>query len=172
MAVWRYHDHMHMKKPDAIYEGLLHKLGWKAYQWPNLPHAYTIPQTTVAELCGFFKETLGMSTIQIVGDPALACTRVGILVGGGSLGLGREQMPMELMHSADLQVMVCGDITEWTLSAYVNDAAQLGLPRAMIVLGHERSEEAGMEHMARWLPALVPGVPVHFVDACEPFLYL
>lgn len=68
--------------------------------------------------------------------------------------------------------MVCGDITEWTLCAYVNDAAMLGMNKAMIVIGHERSEEWGMKYMAGWLAPLVDGVPVTFVDAREPFVYL
>ncbi|GIO15553.1 hypothetical protein J19TS2_51080 [Cohnella xylanilytica] len=37
--------------------------------------------------------------------------------------------------------MVCGDITEWTLCAYVNDASMLGMNKAMIVVWHERTEE-------------------------------
>jgi putative NIF3 family GTP cyclohydrolase 1 type 2 len=68
--------------------------------------------------------------------------------------------------------MVCGDITEWTLPAYVNDAVQLGEKRALLIIGHERSEEWGMKYMAEWLPGLIGGLPVHFIDAKEPFGYL
>lgn len=53
-------------------------------------------------------------------------------------------MPMKLMKDNQLDLAICGDITEWTLSAYVRDAAALGMNKAMLVLGHERSEEAGM----------------------------
>lgn len=174
IAIWRYHDYMHMKKPDAIYEGLLHTLEWKNYQRTDiqLPHAYTIPSQSVAQLCSFFKKKLNMSTIQIVGNPNMLCSQIGILVGGGSLGLGREEMPMEFMHQNNIDVLVCGEITEWTTSAYVNDAFQLGMNKAMIVLGHERTEEAGMEFMAAWLPSLVNNISVHFIDAKEPFTYL
>ena len=43
----------------------------------------------------------------------------------------------------------------------------------MIKLGHERSEEAGMEYMATWLPDLIDHCcPVIFIDAKEPFVYL
>ena len=41
----------------------------------------------------------------------------------------------------------------------------------MIVLGHERSEEWGMQLMQSWLSQEV-SVPVYFVNAKEPFIYL
>jgi len=99
-------------------------------------------------------------------------SRVGVLPGGGSLGLGTEYMPMRYMRLRNLDVLVCGDITEWTLPAYVRDAAQLGLNRGILVLGHERSEEPGMKRLVDWLEDIVPGTPVVFLDAEEPFTYL
>lgn len=175
ITIWRLHDHMHINQnKDYIYDGFLKEIGWTSYMLedPRMPHAYEIPETTLDELALFFKEKLNMDTIQLIGEGSMPVRRVGILVGGGSLGLGREMMPMEQMEQKQLDVMVCGDITEWTLSAYVNDAKQLGIHRAMIVLGHERSEEAGMKYLAPWIEQLIPELKVTFVDAKEPFRYL
>lgn len=175
LTIWRFHDHMHINsQKDYIYDGFLKEIGWLDYMLedPKMPHAYEIPATTLDDLALFFKEKLQMDTIQVIGEGAMPVSRVGILVGGGSLGLGREMMPMEQMEQKNLDVIVCGDITEWTLSAYVNDAKQLGMNKAMIVLGHERSEEAGMKYLAPWVAALVPELKVTFVDAKEPFRYL
>lgn len=173
ITIWRFHDHMHMADTDRIYDGLIKELEWDAFKADtNSPWIYELESTTVKELAQYLKNKLGMKTIRVVGNPEMSCSRVGILVGGGSLGLGREQMPMELMNEKNLDVMLCGEITEWTLCAYVNDAAMLGLKKAMIVIGHERSEEWGMKHMAEWLAPLVEGVPVSFVDAKEPFHYV
>jgi putative NIF3 family GTP cyclohydrolase 1 type 2 len=174
VSIWRYHDHMHKGNEDLIYKGLLKDLGWIDYldtEFPE-PHCYTIPPTLLTDLVGFFKKTLGMNVIRVVGDLNARCHRVGILVGGGSLGLGREEMPARLMNDEQLDTMVCGEITEWTLSAYVRDAAALGFNKAMIIVGHERTEEPGMKDMAEWLRPLLGGIPVHFVDAGEPFIYL
>jgi putative NIF3 family GTP cyclohydrolase 1 type 2 len=174
ISIWRYHDHMHSGITDLIYAGLLKDLGWTDYLEKKIPqpHCYSIPPTTVAALVDFFKQKLGMDVIQIVGDPAMKCSRVGILVGGGSLGLGREEMPAKLMHDERLDVMVCGEITEWTLSAYVRDAAAMGFNKAMIIIGHERSEEPGMKDLADRLKPLFKEIPVRFMDAEEPFIYL
>jgi putative NIF3 family GTP cyclohydrolase 1 type 2 len=174
ISIWRYHDHMHLGNTDLIYAGLLKDLGWTSYLNTELPrpHCYTIPSITVSDLADFLKQKLGMKVIQIVGNPGLECSRVGVLVGGGSLGLGKEEMPAALMHEQQLDVMICGEITEWTLSAYVRDAAALGLNKAMIVVGHERSEESGMKEMAELLQPCLAGIPVHFSDSGEPFIYM
>ncbi|WP_019637290.1 Nif3-like dinuclear metal center hexameric protein [Paenibacillus fonticola] len=173
IAIWRYHDHMHMAQPDRIYEGLLKEIGWEQYQSDEgQPWVYVIEQTTVGELAQFLKQKLAMDVLRVVGNPDAACSRIGILVGGGSLGLGKEYMPMQLMREQNLDVMICGEITEWTLCAYVNDAAMLGMNKAMLIVGHERSEEWGMKHMASWLQPLVGDIRVSFVDAREPFRYL
>lgn len=187
IVIWRCHDRMHMMSADGIYAGLLRELAWEKYARDlerTAPPAqaeyfessfndyYDIPETTLGDLAAYFKEKLGMKVVRIVGDPTMACSRVGILVGGGSLGLGVEEMPMQVMRAKNIDVMVCGEITEWTLCAYVNDARMLGMKKALLIVGHERSEEWGMKYMADCLKPLLTELPVEFVDACEPFLYL
>jgi len=174
IAVWRFHDHMHLARPDRIYVGLNRELGWEDRYKPQgaFNHIYEIEERTLAELAEFFKEKLNMNVVRVIGDPDARCGKIGILVGGGSLGLGREVMPMEFMRDHDLDCVVCGEITEWTLAAYVNDARMMGMNKSMIIIGHERSEEWGMKDMARWLKPLVGDVPVTFIDAGEPFVYL
>ncbi len=170
--IWRFHDHMHFTQPDLIYFGLNRELGWEAYRLPEEKHCYQIPPTTVEALSAFFKDKLAVKAIQIIGKPETTVERVGILVGGGSLGLGSEPMPMTLMKKERLDVVVCGEILEWTLAAYARDAAQLGLNKALIILGHNRSEEVGMKYLKTWLEPLLPGIPILFVEAGEPFAYL
>lgn len=181
ITIWRYHDHMHMATEDGIYAGFEKETGWAKYQiTENLPlmfgrpmkGCYQIPETTLRALAQEMKELFQMDIIQIVGNADMPVQRVGVLVGGGSLGLGVEQMPMQLMHDGALDVVICGDITEWTLSAYVRDAAAMGYNKGMLVLGHERSEEAGMKHLPAWLQSIADGIPVVFIDSKEPFGYL
>ncbi|MEZ4727102.1 MAG: Nif3-like dinuclear metal center hexameric protein [Caldilineaceae bacterium] len=170
--IWRFHDHMHRTQPDLIYAGLNQELGWESYWLPAEKHCYQIPATTVAALSALFKEKLDVKTIQIIGKPETTVERVGVLVGAGSMGLGSEPMPMQLMKRQNLDVIICGEILEWTLAAYVRDAAQLGLNKALIILGHNRSEEVGMKHLTAWLEPLLPGIPIRFAEAGEPFAYL
>jgi putative NIF3 family GTP cyclohydrolase 1 type 2 len=170
--IWRFHDHMHMAVTDLIYVGLLKELEWEKYQDPADKHCFILPRTNVRDLSGYLKQKLQVKLSQIVGNIDGSVERVSVLVGGGSLGLGRDEMPMELMRKANLDCIVCGEILEWTLPAYVRDASQLGMNKSLVVLGHNRTEEVGMKHLPEWLQKLFPQIPVGFVEAGEPFEYL
>lgn len=178
IAIWRFHDHMHMAKEDGIYRGFDIEFGWGDYKIENpdsmkcFGTCYQLPETTLEELCIFFKEKLDMQVVQIVGNPKMRVERVSVLVGGGSLGLGTEEMPMVLMNENNLDLLICGEITEWTTTAYIRDAAQLGFNKGMLVLGHERSEEPGMKHLGSWMEDIVPDIEIHFIDSKEPFEYI
>lgn len=180
IAVWRFHDHMHMGNEDGIYRGFEKEFGWAVYKMPDVEGSelnrfgacYEIPEVSLRELCNFFKEKTDMDVIQIVGDSEMKVRRVGVLVGGGSLGLGLEERPMMLMKERNLDIVICGDITEWTLSAYIRDAAALGMNKGMLVLGHERSEEWGMKYLGEWMRPITGDIKIEFVDAGEPFAYL
>lgn len=108
MAVWRYHDHMHMGHEDQIYTGFEEEFGWEQYRvpvtdtkkyhetypgaeqfWTQFGGIYQIPEITLRGLAEFFKERAHMDVVQIVGNPDMPVKRVSVLVGGGSLGLGR-----------------------------------------------------------------------------------
>jgi putative NIF3 family GTP cyclohydrolase 1 type 2 len=170
--IWRFHDHMHFASPDLIYVGLLKELGWEQYVDPSDKHCFILPRTSVRDLSSFLKQKLQVKVAQIIGNEDSNVERVAILVGGGSLGLGRDEMPMELMRDHNLDALVCGEILEWTLPAYVRDASQLGMNKSLIILGHNRTEEVGMKYLPEWLNRLMPGVPAWFCEAGEPFSYL
>ena len=178
LVIWRFHDHMHMGPEDGIYRGFDRKLGWAAYRLPHrggepeFGGCYELPATTLRGVADAFHEKLGMDVLQIVGDPEMPVSRVGVYVGGGSLGLGVEERPMQHMRENALDLIVCGDITGWTTVPYILDAQALGVKRAMLILGHERSEEMGMEFLGEWLGDIVEDTPVVFIDAREPFRYL
>lgn len=180
IAVWRFHDHMHMGSEDGIYRGFEKEFGWDIYKMAEVEGSelnhfgacYCIPEISLKNLCLLFKDQLDMDVVQIVGNPDMPVSRVGVLVGGGSLGLGLEERPMVLMKERNLDLVICGDITEWTISAYVRDAAALGMNKGMLVLGHERSEEWGMKYLGDWMHSITADVEIVFLDAGEPFSYL
>lgn len=178
IAIWRFHDHMHMEADDGIYRGFDKELGWEKYRVKEESELnwfgaiYDLPVTSLEELARFFQKKMDMQVVQLVGNPSMQVKRVSVLVGGGSLGLGEENLPMRQMRDQNVDVAICGDITEWTLSAYVRDASQLGMNKGMLVLGHERSEEWGMKHLPEWLESIAGKIPVSFVDAKEPFIYI
>ena len=166
IAVWRFHDYWHRHKPDGILQGLARKLGWEKYRDPRRQSFFRIPQTTLRRLVATLKKRLGLASFRVTGDPAMKCG--GIATTLGCVGWERHRAEL-IRKSAD--VLICGESHEWEACEYVRDSAAAGRRKALVVLGHCNSEEPGMEYLAEWLRPRVPGVPVHFVPAGDPFWY-
>jgi len=164
LIIWRFHDHWHARKPDGIQAGMVHALGWEKFQDPANEYLFRMPQSTLEALAANIRAHLRIRTMRVVGDPEMKVTR--IAMSPGASGFGREAQALEL---PDVEVLVLGETREWETVEYVADAVNEGKHKALIILGHIPSEQAGMEECARWLKDFVTEVPVNFVPALEPF---
>jgi len=151
MIVWRFHDHLHARKPDMTIAASLRSVGVEGGEDATMrsDHVYTIPPTT-------------LGAFRVVGDPNVRISR--ILLGPG------YAFPRMTM---DADVVIGGEAQEtdgvFDDTEYVMDAATLGIAKGQIILGHVVSEEPGMEDCAKWLRTFITGVPIQFVPAGEPF---
>jgi len=66
-------------------------------------------------------------------------------------------------------VLLVGETREWETVEYAADAVTEGKRKALIVIGHVPSEQAGMEECARWLKTFLKDVPIEFVATKQPF---
>ncbi len=72
-------------------------------------------------------------------------------------------------ETLEVDVLIVGETHEWGLVEYVQGAITSGQKKALIVLGHVVSEQAGMKYCAEWLKGFIKEVPVEFIPASEPF---
>lgn len=164
VVVFRMHDHMHAHKPDWIYVGLARALGLKS-EWETAPqsHYFTLPETTLGEMAATFQKRLDDKALRIVGDPNAKVSRLHLGVGYATPGIDEP----------NVDVVVSGEQQEsdgfLDGPAYVLDATTLGIRKGWIMLGHNVSEEPGMQEMAEWIKSFTPEVPVQFVRSGEPF---
>ena len=159
LVVWRFHDHAHMLRPDPLVVGSARMLGWTAYASPSEPRIYVLPPTTLRELASDVARRLKGRAIRIVGDPDLKVSRV-------SLGPGYGVPPL----ASTFDVAVGGEASEIGGNAtYALDAATMGQPKGVILLGHMMSEDFGMQEVATWLKAFLADVPIDWIPAGEPF---
>jgi len=163
MVVFRLHDQIHSVSPDPIASALIEALGWQSYMQAGKPFRATIPQTTLAQLSLDVARKLDARTVRVVGDPNLSITRAAILPGASGL-----QKQVLALRSDDVEVLLFGESAEWEAVEYVRDASAQGRHKAMIVLGHEVSEEPGMKKCAEELGALFPNVSVVHIPAGQP----
>jgi Duf34/NIF3 (NGG1p interacting factor 3) len=55
IVVWRFHDHLHARKPEAMWIGLARALGWQNRESDANRHIYTLPLTTLGALAADVK---------------------------------------------------------------------------------------------------------------------
>jgi putative NIF3 family GTP cyclohydrolase 1 type 2 len=164
LVIWRFHDHWHARHPDGIVTGVIEALGWDKYPTHDNPRRYAIPSTTLAKLAGDIRDRMKIRVMRVVGDPNLK-------VANAAYSPGYTELPVVLraFDSPEIDVLLIGEIREWTGIELARDAQTLGLKKGLIVLGHVPSEEAGMKECARWLKTFVPEVQIEFIPSGEPF---
>ena len=164
LVIWRFHDHWHARKPDGILLGMTHALGWEKYQNPEHQFLFTLPETTLEQLAEQVKRKLDVRALRVVGDPNMKLTKVGFLPGAA----GSERQ-IQALERPDVEALLIGESPEWETVEYVADASTEHRHKGLVIIGHVKSEQAGMEECTRWLKTFVTDVPVTFVPTPEPF---
>lgn len=163
ITVWRFHDHLHRIQPEPMSTGFYKAIGWEDYLAPEgsgFRRRIVHPRVTLGELAREIASQLPTRSIRVIGDPEIEVTRIG-QAGHNLNGL--------ISCYADCQVGMGAEIREWDSAEYARDARDLGMPKAMIMIAHERGEQDGMDVFVDWLRAVVPNLPVRFISSGEPF---
>ena len=164
LVIWRFHDHWHRRSPDGIQAGMTRVLGWAKYQDPQNPHLFKLPRTTLRELADDVANKLDRPVLRIVGNPDMPVTLVAM--SPGAAGFTRQAAALE---GDGVDVLLAGESHEWETVEYAADAVSQDRRKALILIGHVPSEQAGMEDCAQWLKTFVKSVPIEFVATRQPF---
>ncbi len=164
LVIWRLHDHWHMRKPDGIQAGMVRALGWEKFQNSENENLFVLPETTLEKLAADVAKRLETPVMRVVGNPAMKVTKIAL--NPGYTGFARETHELEMDN---VEVLLVGETREWETVEYAADAVSEGKRKALIVIGHVPSEQAGMEECARWLKTFVKDVPIEFVATKQPF---
>jgi putative NIF3 family GTP cyclohydrolase 1 type 2 len=164
LVIWRFHDLWHRRNPDGILAGMVKTLGWEKYQSSENPHLFTVPEITLGKLAVDVAKLLDTPVLRVVGNPEMKATKLAL--SPGSAGFERETHALELEN---VEVLLVGETREWETVEYAADAVTEGKRKALIVIGHVPSEQAGMEECAGWLKTFLKDVPIEFVATRQPF---
>jgi putative NIF3 family GTP cyclohydrolase 1 type 2 len=164
LVVWRFHDHWHRMKPDGILQGMVHQLGWEKYQSADNPYLFALPETTLEKLAGDLAKKLDTPVMRVIGKPDMKVSKIGF--SPGSAGFVRETHALEMDR---VEVLLVGETREWETVEYAADAVTEGRKKALIVIGHVPSEQAGMDECAKWLKTFITGLPIEFLPTKQPF---
>ncbi|MDD2458615.1 MAG: hypothetical protein PHQ83_08945 [Eubacteriales bacterium] len=140
---------------------------------PEFSYPLQLPETTLGDLARQIKQALGIDTIRLIGNLDAKVSTVGFV---GHLLPNQDtnwSTNDQVIASWDCDVVIPGEIVEWTLPLYIRDAAMLGKNKGMILPGHFLLEEAGLRWAAEWLRLLVSAeLPITFISAGDLFRYL
>jgi putative NIF3 family GTP cyclohydrolase 1 type 2 len=159
LVVFRFHDHAHALQPDPLVVGSARMLGLTKYASPTQPRIFVVPETTLKGFAADIAKRLNGRAIRVVGDPTMKVSRV-------MLGPGYSVPAL----NPTFDVSIGGENPESGGNAeYALDAAALGQPKGVILLGHMLSEDWGMREVADWLKTFVTEIPVEWISTGEPF---
>lgn len=165
LCAFHFHDHWHARKPDGIAIGMQKALGWEAFAAAGNPKSFVFPKAkTLAALVKEMETKLNAGSVRVIGDPTLAVKNA-----LASWGYISGPPALNLIARPDVDVFILGETREWEVVEYAQDLVAAGRKKALIVLGHVASEQAGMKYCAEWLRGLIKEVPVEFIASAEPF---
>ena len=164
LVVWRLHDYWHRRQPDGILTGMLRALDWTAASDSATPMLIHLPPTRLGDLVAYVQAKLGSQRMLVIGDADQVCSKVMLLP-----GFAGAEWQIKVL-GGDVDVVITGEVHEWETSEYVRDARYQGLNKALIVMGHEVSEEAGMAYLADWLRERLADVPITHIPSGDPFV--
>ena len=167
LTIYRYHDHPHGAPEDMICAGELEALGLPgrletlSYFGTNCYHL-DAPMTPRA-LAAHIERTLHIAHVRICGTMDEPCTRITTAFGtpGGVL----EEL------SGPAEIVLVGEACEWQLGEYARDASELGMKKALLILGHCGSEREGMRFVADQMKKKLPQIETRYFESPEVYRY-
>ena len=167
VVIYRYHTMMHMFRPDMIPTGAIHYLGLKGDLTPTQYFGSSILKLedgmSANEIADLFREKIGVKHIRIAGNATFKGKTIGMC-------LGMPGGVYEILRNENVDIVLIGEACEYHQCEYARDAAELGFQKAMIVLGHEGSERAGMQYLAKQMSEKHPELKIEYVECGEVYL--
>jgi len=161
ISIFRLHDYVHKYEPDGILVGMLKMLEWEAYANAEKMNLLTFPtdeQHTVRTIVTHLKNKLEVDSMLVAGDPEMPVRKFGLMPGASG---GRSHI--KYVESSNIDLLIVGETNEWETNEYVRDATDMGLSKALIIMGHQNSEEAGMLTVVEMVREALPDLQVDFI---------
>lgn len=168
ITLYRYHDHPHNASVDMICAGELKYLDlpgqFKKGRYFG-SNRYTLDEPiTPRQLARRMEEKLGIAHVRICGSADQPCRRIATCFGtpGGVF---------EELQSDEIDIVLTGEACEWKLGEYARDAAELGLKKALLIMGHIGSERDGMRYLADQLAQEHNEFETRYFECGEVYTY-
>jgi len=164
LCVFHLHDNVHRPGLDDIAVGMAHKLKWEKYRADDSFRSFRMPGVPLKDVLRDIDTHLKPTAMRYIGDQDVAYENIVT-----SWGFMMMENGVQLINRHKSCVLVAGETHEWELVEYAHDANQMGLRKALIVVGHVASEEGGMEFFSHYLQEKAPSHPVSYIRTNDLF---
>lgn len=167
IVIARLHDYAHSFEPDLIFEGQTEYLGLPGTRekgrYFGVNRFILDEEITAAELAAAIEKNWNIRHVRLVGDPETKGRNIGCCFGTpGHVGTMVEEN----------EFVITGEICEWAEGEMVRDCAELGIPKALLVVGHIGSERCGMRLLADKTAEAFPQIECRYFECGEVFTYV
>jgi len=165
VTLFRYHDHPHtVSGRDLFSEGFIDSMGWKGTFTDPL-HFVLDEAVSPREIVMQMEERLDVHHVRIAGELDRPAKNIALLLGarGGEWN--------QFLNDDNTDVAIGGEVCEWAICEGARDAAQLGIPKSVIVMGHAASERDGMKYITKIMKEKFgdTGIEFRYFESGETF---
>ena len=146
-------------------------LGWEKYLCcdPVRPMVFEIPETPVKEIGRLIMEKFHLTGLKMLGNTEAKVRKVAI----ASHILGGDNDMITRIDQENIDLLISMELIDFTVSEYIRDSAMLGMPKAILAVGHFNTEEPGMEYMVSYIPkALGEAVPCRYIQSGDMYEFM
>ena len=167
ITVWRCHDYIHRMNPDPVTMGVLKQMGWVDKMINKNPNLIQLSDQTLKDVIFSLKSKMGVEQLRYIGPLIQSCNK--ILFIPGAAGSPTHIAAMKMFKP---DVLICGEVEEWTTVEYVRDSRARGESISLILLGHIASEESSATFMLDWVQQRFPAIIAKHIPAGNSLSFL
>jgi putative NIF3 family GTP cyclohydrolase 1 type 2 len=167
ITVWRCHDYIHKMNPDPVTMGVLKQMDWTNKMINNSPNLIQLSNQTLKDIIFSLKAKMNVEQVRYIGSLTKSCNKVLFIPGAAG---SPTHIAAIKMFKPD--VLICGEVEEWTTVEYVRDARAKGDAIALILLGHIASEDASAIFMLDWVKQRFPMIQAKYIAAGNSLSFL
>ena len=119
------------------------------------------PAQVIKDICS----GLGLPCLRAIGREDGTVRKIALFLGA------RDESVYEPFFTDDTDLAICGELCEWQFGEPVREAAQFGMQKTMLLLGHVQSEKFAMETFAKEIDGKFANIPVQYFDCGDLFTY-
>ncbi len=167
ITVWRCHDYIHKMTPDPVTLGVLKKMNWEHKMINNNPNLIQLSHQTLKDIIFSLKSKMGVDELRYHGTLTESTNKVLFIPGAAG-----STTHIAAIKAFKPDVLICGEVEEWTTVEYIRDSRARGEKISLILLGHIASEEPSATFMLEWVKEKYPSISSKHISAGNSLSFL